>query len=348
MPLADLAARVWYGTTTGSGAARAMLSPLSSLYAASIRRINARYDAFPPATGPIPALSIGNLTVGGTGKTPVSAWFAARFRAAGAHPAIVLRGYGGDEALVHRLLNPDVPVVADVERVRGVEHAALQGADLAILDDAFQHRRAARDADVVLLSADRWTGVVRLLPAGPFREPLRSLDRATLVVVTVKAANDAQVGAAVAAARAVTDAAVVTVDLRPASLVDVSAGAERATEAWRGAHVLAVSGIGDPGAFAAQLVRLGLHPTPLVFPDHHAFQVADVARIVQAAAGLDAIVCTLKDAVKLGPLWPGPARPLWYLSQSVVPRDGADALDVVIQTVLQARRNEPSSFDLPR
>ncbi|HYW49712.1 MAG TPA: tetraacyldisaccharide 4'-kinase, partial [Gemmatimonadaceae bacterium] len=105
MPLADVAERVWYGEGATARIARVLLSPASALYGAAIDRINARYDATAPTSGSIPAVSIGNLTVGGTGKTPVSAWFAGAFRAAGASPAIVLRGYGDDEIHVHRLLN---------------------------------------------------------------------------------------------------------------------------------------------------------------------------------------------------------------------------------------------------
>ncbi|MES3033131.1 MAG: tetraacyldisaccharide 4'-kinase [Gemmatimonadota bacterium] len=348
MPLADLAERLWYGDGAGARAARAMLSPLSALYGVAIARINAASDRTPMSPAPIAVVSIGNLTVGGTGKTPVSAWFASRLQAAGATPAIVLRGYGGDEVLVHRLLNPAVPVLADAKRTRGVQRAAQDGADVAILDDAFQHRRAARDADVVLVSADRWTGDVRLLPAGPFREPLASLGRASLVIVTVKAAADAQVRATLAAVRGATSCPVACVDLAPTSFVNVATREERALSAWRGARVLAVSAIGDPAAFSAQLTRLGLDVTPRVFPDHHPFDAADVSRLVQAGEPMDAVICTLKDAVKLGSQWPGSARSLWYLSQSVVPRDGADALDVLVRSVLQARRNGPTFPDLSR
>lgn len=348
MPLADLAERVWYGDSAGVRFVRAVLSPFSVLYGGAIARINAASDRSPPAPGPIAVLSIGNLTVGGTGKTPVSAWFAARLRAAGASPAIVLRGYGDDEVLVHRLLNPDVAVLADAERARGVQRAAQGGADIAILDDAFQHRRAARDADVVLVSADRWTGAVRLLPAGPFREPLDSLQRASLVIVTVKAASEATVRETVRAIRAATAAPVTSVDLAPTAFVNVITHEEQPLSAWRGRRVLTVSAIGDPGAFAAQLARLGVATEPRVFADHHPFDAADVSRLVQAAAGFDAVVCTLKDAVKLGPQWPGSACSLWYLSQSVVPRDGADALDALVRSVLQARRNGPTFPDLSR
>jgi tetraacyldisaccharide 4'-kinase len=200
----------------------------------------------------------------------------------------------------------------------------------------------------VLISADRWTGEVRLLPAGPYREPLRALRRATLVVVTVKAAREDRVRAAIHAIRAQTASTVVTVDLTPASFVAVGSHQASTVTEWRGRRALAVSGIGDPAAFSGQLSQLGLQVTPMVFPDHHAYDAATVARIASAAAGCEAVVCTLKDAVKLGALWPSSAVPLWYLSQSVVPRDGAEALDEVVRSVLQARRNSPLPADLSR
>ena len=356
MPLADVAASVWYGDALASRLARVALSPFSAAFGAIVARRNAGYANSPPAPGPIPSISIGNLTVGGTGKTPISAWFAQRFRDAGARPAIVMRGYGDDEVLVHRLLNPDVPVYGNADRTAGVLSAASHGADVAILDDAFQHHRAARVCDVVLVSADRWTGSVRLLPAGPFREPLHALRRAQLVIVTVKAAPEDRVVATERAIRAATNSTVVTVDLTAASfsVVKQSAGdpviaaQAMAPPAWRSDCVLAVSGIGDPLAFEQQLHRIGLRPSTLVFPDHFRYHAASVQRIVGAAAGMDAVVCTLKDAVKLGPLWPSSAIPLWYLSQSVVPRDGAEALDDVVRSVLEARRSSPSFPDPSR
>lgn len=341
MPLADVAESVWYGDTLAARVARAALSPLSAAFGVIVARIDAAALAHPAAPGPIPAISIGNLTVGGTGKTPVSAWFARRFVDAGATPAIVMRGYGADELLVHRLLNPGVPVYGEADRSAGVRHAAAHGADVAILDDAFQHRKAARVADVVLVSADRWTGDVRLLPAGPFREPMSALRRAQLVVLTVKAAPADRIRAAEKAIRAQTGSAVVTVDLTPASFVAVGSQETLGLEQWRGRRVLAVSGIGDPTAFHSQLERLGLVATVLSYPDHHSYDDASVTRILQSAVECDAVVCTLKDAVKLGPKWPSSAVPLWYLSQSVVPRDGAEALDGIVRSVLEARRGNP-------
>ena len=344
MPLTEFAESIWYGDGVPSRIARVALWPLSALYSAAIAQINMMAAMRKPAAGSIPSLSIGNLTVGGTGKTPMSAWFAARMHDQGASPAIVMRGYGDDEVLVHRLLNPDVPVFAGADRVKQVQLAAEAGSDVAILDDAFQHRQAHRVADVVLVSADRWSGAARLLPAGPFREPLKALRRATLSVVTVKAASDDRVRDAVRAIRTVTSSTVVTVDLIPASFVAVGDPTRQESLAdWRRRRVLAVSGIGDPTSFTAQLQRLGLVSTPMAFADHHKFDAASMRQIVDAATGFDAVVCTLKDAVKLAAVWPSSAVPVWYLSQSVVPRDGTEALDDVVRLVLAARRITPSS-----
>ena len=112
--------RLWYDDDMTARLARAMLSPPALLYEAIVRARTGLYDreALSITRSPIPVLSVGNLSVGGTGKTPIAAWAAARLRALGAHPSILLRGYGGDETLVHAALNPDVPVIADADRVR--------------------------------------------------------------------------------------------------------------------------------------------------------------------------------------------------------------------------------------
>src|SRR6185312_3859607 len=188
----NLVDRVWYGRDAVATATRTALLPFERLFGGIVGARDILYDAgwLPALETPIPAVSVGNLTVGGTGKTPISAWLAQGLAARGARPAIVLRGVGGDEPLVHRALNPTIPVVVGADRVAAVREAAAAGADIAVLDDAFQHRRVQRAADLVLISADRWTDDVRLLPAGPWREPLRAIRRATLVIVTRKAADD--------------------------------------------------------------------------------------------------------------------------------------------------------------
>ena len=286
----------------------------------------------------LPAISVGNLTVGGTGKTPVAAWVAARLIARDARPAIVMRGYGDDEPMVHERLNRSVPVVVSPDRVRGVERAVTLGADVVVLDDAFQHRRAAREADVVLISADRWGADSRLLPSGPWREPLSALRRASMVLVTRKAASRASGSAVADTIRhrfpgiPVGVAALTLQELRSAT-----GESTMPLEALAGARVLAVVAIGDPSAFLRQLTATGATVRAAVFPDHHAYTHAEVVRLASMMAAGEIAVCTLKDAVKLAPHWPREAPPLWYVSQSVKVEEGRDALDALLARALASR-----------
>ncbi|HJU68191.1 MAG TPA: tetraacyldisaccharide 4'-kinase [Gemmatimonadaceae bacterium] len=335
--------RVWWGTGLGARAARVALLPASILYRVASAIHAGLYRSGLRRARPLalPGISVGNLTVGGTGKTPVAAWIAALLARRGAHPAIVMRGYGDDEPLVHERLNPEVPVVVSADRVRGAERAATLGADIVVLDDAFQHRRAARTADLVLLSADRWASSPRVLPAGPWREPLSALRRASLVLVTRKAASPA-------AASAVADTIRhrfpgVPVGVAALTLQELRAATGESTmplEALAGARTLAIVAIGDPSAFLRQLAATDATVRAAVFPDHHAYTHAEVTRLASMMAAGEIAVCTLKDAVKLSPHWPREAPPLWYVSQSVMVEEGRDALDALITRVLAARSGQ--------
>ena len=147
---------LWWGAGPGARAARLALTPASLVFGAGVRLRNALYDRrlIRAHATRIPALSVGNITVGGTGKTPIASWLATQLQARGAHPAVVLRGYGDDEPLVHERLAPDIPVRVNANRLEAVARAADEGADVAVLDDGFQHRRVRRAADLVLVSAD--------------------------------------------------------------------------------------------------------------------------------------------------------------------------------------------------
>ena len=335
---------LWWGTGWGSRAARLALLPASLLYRIGTAVHGGLYRAGLRRARPLalPAISVGNLTVGGTGKTPIAAWIASTLVRRGAHPAIVMRGYGEDEPLVHERLNPDVPVVVSPDRVRGAERASTLGADIVVLDDAFQHRRAARNADLVLLSADRWVSSPRLLPSGPWREGLSALRRASMVLVTRKAASPA-------AASAVADTIRhrfpgIPVGVAALKLQELRAAAGESTmplEALAGARVLAIVGIGDPSAFLRQLAATDATVRAAVFPDHHAYTHAEVARLASMMAAGEIAVCTLKDAVKVIPHWPREAPPLWYVSQSVMVEEGRDALDALLTRVLAARPAQP-------
>ncbi|MEP6781874.1 MAG: tetraacyldisaccharide 4'-kinase, partial [Gemmatimonadaceae bacterium] len=351
--MSDFVQMVWEGEGISSKAMRAILSPASALFGAIVSRRNQKFDRALVAQNSavvrptlLPALSVGNLTVGGTGKTPVAAWCVQRLLKSGAKPSVVLRGYGDDEWRVHTLLNRNVPVIVAPDRLNGITLAKTGGSNCVVLDDAFQHRQSARAVDLVLVSADRWTGAARLLPSGPFREPLSSLQRATVVVITTKAATSEQVSAleqAVLAAAPKSEIAIMRLTLGSLHLaatlpkieadgsmkgqaVDTTGMLDRPNSWLAGRQIVAVSAIGDPSAFRMQLEAVGANVTVERFPDHHAFSASDAAKIARTAEGTDGVVCTLKDAVKLASIWPRVASPLWYVSQSVVVERGAAAL----------------------
>jgi tetraacyldisaccharide 4'-kinase len=359
--------RLWFSPDPLARASRAALLPLELAYGGVVALRGKLYDSGVLRTRPasIPAISVGNLTVGGTGKTPVAAWLVHELTRLGSSPAVVLRGYGDDETLVHRLLNSDATVIASADRAAGMERAAAGGCDVAVLDDAFQHRRAARTADVVLVSAERWSERRRLLPAGPWRERLSALARASLVVVTRKSATaDAAREVAARLTRAAAGLPLAIVHLAPRdlrSLVRPPAASEReytplASDslplgALAGRRVLAISAIGDPRAFEKQLSHLGARVTRSPFPDHHHFTPAEIARLSRIAtelaraegggADLPVVVCTLKDAVKLATRWPAEAPPLLYVSQRAEVESGRDALDALLTRTLAARHRQP-------
>jgi tetraacyldisaccharide 4'-kinase len=332
--LEDLARAVWYGEGFGALIARAALTPAEWLYGA-VSLIAGAARARGAGASAVPTVSVGNITVGGTGKTPMAAWVAAELRARGCAPAILLRGYGDDEPLVHAVLNPTVAVVANPSRRSGGAQAVAQGATALVLDDAFQHRQMPRDADIVLVSADLWHDVpVRLLPAGPFREPLLALRRASCIVVTRKSATVERAGQVVAQLqRAAGDVPIAVVHLAPHEMREWSSDGAEPLASLRGERVLAVSGIGAPDAFLAQLRAMGAAVAAATYADHHAYSTADVAHLTARARDGARVLCTLKDAVKLGPLWPADAPRLWYLTQSVIIETGASTLHALLDRV---------------
>lgn len=325
--------RIWAADAVGARA----LVPLSWLYGAATGVRNLLFDIGLLRTRPLglPVVSVGNLSVGGTGKTPVAAWVAAELRAMGAHPAVLLRGYGEDEPMVHARLNPDVPVVANPDRVAGAAAARAKGATVLVLDDAFQHRRARRDLDLVLIAAEQGTAR-RLLPAGPLREGRRALRRADLVIVTRKSASRAEAEAVAAEWTGFSGApGIVIVALQPGPLRPLDPeGASLPLDALRGKRILAISAIGAPGAFEAQLRSAGATVESAAFPDHHAFSDVDAVDLARRAGRLDLTVCTLKDAVKLGPRWPRQAPGVWYLSQAVEVESGGASLREALQRLV--------------
>lgn len=324
------------------GAGALALAPLSWLFGAVTAVRNAAFDHGLLRARPLglPSVSVGNLSVGGTGKTPMAAWVAQQFLARGLRAAILLRGYGADEPLVHELLTPGALVVADPDRVRGAAKAKALGAQVLVLDDAFQHRQAARDVDLVLVAAEQ-SGSRRLLPAGPFRESASALRRAHALVVTRKRASADEARAVAAEWRAANPSAVVAIAaLAAGDLVGVGTGERRPLTVLRDAEVLAVSAIGLPAAFEGQLAQLGARVRSAAYADHHAFTDADIAEMaaLARAGGAAWVVCTLKDAVKLEGRWPRQGPALWYLSQAVAIESGAGELQDLLGRTVEITR----------
>jgi tetraacyldisaccharide 4'-kinase len=338
--------RIWFGEAAGARAARAILMPAERIFAGVSGLRTLLYDAgwVKGRSASIPVVSVGNINVGGSGKTPIAAWIARWLRDHGGHPAIVMRGYGEDEPLVHRTVNPDIPVATGADRAAAVNEAARSGADIAVLDDGFQHRQLERDVDLVVISADQWTDEIRLLPAGPWREPLSAVRRADLVIVTRKAASERQVDRVnEAIAREAARVPRMSVHLAPDELIRVDGTERTPVSALRGEQVTVVAAIGDPPAFFRQIAAhaFGIHPMP--FRDHHDFTGADVSRIVDESRGSARVISTLKDAVKLRESWPRGAPALWYVTQRVEVERGVGGLEQLLEGALRAR-STPHSF----
>ncbi len=322
--LEPLARRIWAGEAGLLGDAVSLgLLPLSLAYGAVVRARNAAYDRgwLRARRVGAPVISVGNLLVGGTGKTPVSAWVARLLADAGHRPALAARGYGEDELSLHRRWNPDVPVVSGADRAQVAAGAASEGRSAIVLDDGFQHRRLARDLDLVLLPVEGpWE--VRLLPRGPYREPLSALERADRAVLTRRTGSE-------------DDAANAEGELRrrfPELPVDrirlgVRDWANLAGEPSEGpgGPALVVTGIARPRAAAEMVARAtGAAVELAAFPDHHGFTRADVARI-RERAGTRTVVTTEKDAVRLAPFADELSGAL-VLRLEVAPESGDDAL----------------------
>ncbi len=310
------------GGGAAGGLARALLLPAEGLFRLAVAARGWGYAAgvLPTARAPVPVLSVGNLAVGGAGKTPVVGWIVDELIARGCRPAVLHGGYAPDEPALHRQWHPDVPVVAERDRVAGAERAVAAGADVLVLDDGFQHRRLARDADVVLVAAETWTPRPRLLPRGAWREPLAALDRADLVVVTRRTASAASAARVAAALRTrlgrrpsarARDRDVVVVALEPGPWRDRSGDTSPPPSG-----ALAVAGVAAPDLFFRNAAAAGAEPGgTLAFPDHHAYTPADAALIRERAGG-GPVMTTGKDAVKLAPL--APDLDLRILEQRVV------------------------------
>jgi tetraacyldisaccharide 4'-kinase len=293
---------------------------------------------------PVPVVSVGNLTAGGTGKTPCVEYVADFYRRRDVRVAILSRGYGAahgpnDEALVLEENLPDVPHLQGPDRVALTRTAVAElESEVLVLDDGFQHRRLARDLDLVLVDATCPWGHGHLLPRGLLREPPSGLRRAHAVVLTRcdQVAPPDLEALKRQVARLAPGLPLVGSVHRPTGLVNGAAQAP--LDLLREAPVAAFCGIGNPESFRRTLEGLGAGVVDFrTYPDHHPYTRADVDALRAWAAGLpvDFVLTTQKDLVKLRLDRLGP-RPLWALRVRLGPGAGRDALDGLLEGVLPA------------
>ncbi len=299
------------------GRLRSLLVPLSWGYGALIGARNFFYDKGMLTIERIgtPVVSVGNITTGGTGKTPLVEHLARRLMAAGRTPAILSRGYGrntrgtlvvsdgqevqatpdrgGDEPVLLARKLRGCAVVVDERRARGAR--VLEETfhpDVIVLDDGFQHRALHRDLDIVIIDDGESGPAGRMLPAGNLREPLGALRRAGLVIVNRRETGKTPMRAS----------GRVVMSHRLKRFVEPATGAEVPGDAIRETSCIAFCGIGNPASFHRTLLGTGIRPEDLlVFPDHHRFTDADLSRLDEASDvnGARYIVTTEKDAVRL-------------------------------------------------
>jgi len=297
--------RLWYGPRWMS----VPLWPLAWLFRAvvAIRGLLYRSGLLRVRRVAAPVVVAGNITVGGTGKTPLAGWLARQLTLRGHRVGVVLRGYGGrstagvqvvtaesdarevgDEALLHALRGPHV-VVAGADRVAAARRAVAEGAEIVVCDDGLQHLRLARDYEVAVVDAVRGLGNGQLLPAGPLREPPSRLESVDAVLFT-------QRGQPVQPAVSVRRPFSVAARLSLGDAVNVRTGARRTLDTFHDRTVFAVAGIGHPQAFFDALRAAGLHFEAHPLADHAAL---DPARLPFPADAM--VLMTEKDAVKCRP-----------------------------------------------
>ncbi|HKI98625.1 MAG TPA: tetraacyldisaccharide 4'-kinase [bacterium] len=334
-----------------------LLAVLAGVYGAltALRRLAYRRGWLRQARASCPVLSVGNLTAGGSGKTPLVDWLLRAARQAGCRPVAISRGYRnrtrsdvlrvraaegpapdpvamGDEPALLARRNPEVPVYVARRRTLAARLAALvDRPGLIVLDDGFQHLRLARDLDVVLIDAQQGLGNGWLLPLGPLREPLRAARRAHAVLITKAAPGEAEALRGRIATALGPAVPVFTCDYRPARLRRLDGNAELPPEALHGAEVRLLCGIARPQSFVhsvealgARVMGLEAHEDHYAWPDDACAALGAALAADSAAAGAPRWLTTEKDAVKLTGR-AQPAERLWVLELEVVPDPAAQA-----------------------
>lgn len=309
-----------------------ILSALSLLYCSAwyARRAWYRFPWSGKKTLPCTVISVGNITLGGTGKTPTVIDIAGLLLQKGKRPVVISRGYGRqDESLISivsdgRMVQHDpirngdepvliadrlagVPVVVGADRYQASLIALREfHPDVVVLDDGFQHIRLRRTIDIVLVDAAEPFGNGKLFPAGLLREPLTALKRAHAVLIT-RAGRERELSSLKETLRRYTAAGIFTSSHVPLDLVNLATNETRPLSSLRGTTVFAFSGIARPASFLSLLESLGaVVKSSCAYPDHYVYEKNDLANIFRQAADeqVNMIVTTEKDGVRLRSLHP--------------------------------------------
>lgn len=326
--------------------------PLEPVYRAVVARRNRAFDTgrrvFRP---PVPVLSVGNLSVGGTGKTPMVMRLIEVLRAAGHTPMVAMRGYRArpgqpsDEQAEYLARFPGLAIVAQPDRAAGILaalRAAPSSADCIILDDGFQHRFVARDLDIVLIDATRSPTTDRCLPAGWLREPIESLGRAQVAVLThAESVGPAALNTLEAALLGINPRLVVARASHAWTSLVSDAGALPVS--WlSGKRIVVACGVGHPAPIFAQARAAGADVVhECAFPDHHRWAVADLRSLAARQPAADALLVTAKDWVKVAPLAGSLALP-WPIVRPVLSLHFDAGEPALITRVLEAVTLPPS------
>ena len=353
-----LSAEAWHDTVSGQRRGlkgwvfRRSLGGISVPYGLGVRVRNLLFDAGWKKShrASVPIISVGNLTLGGTGKTPCVEYIARLLRQHDQQVAILSRGYGAeggrnDEAMLLEENLPDVPHLQGRDRVALAATAVEElESDVLVLDDGFQHRRLHRDLDIVLIDASNPWGFNRMFPRGALREPVSGLKRAGLVMITrVDRADDTAIQEIRRRVARYTDATIALTVHEPIALL-TGDGSTEPIESLRGATVAAFAGIGNPDAFRRTLETAGATVVEFrVFPDHHGYTRADVDDLIRWASSQPAetlIATTQKDMVKLRIAMLGD-RPLRAVRIGLKFLEGRDAFDAKVLESLTLKHDEP-------
>lgn len=291
---------------------RFLLRAASVPYSIAVRIRNRLIDLRPGSvqSAGVPVISVGNLTTGGTGKTPVVALLVDELAKRSLHPGIVSRGYrslsdeGNDEKRVLATLCPNAPHVQNSDRVAAARECVSHfDAGVLVADDGFQHRRLARDLDIVLVDALNPWGHNFVLPRGILREPMSGLRRADVVILTradqVSPKRRDEIWSQTR--RWCEVSGEVEVCFEPDELIDLAGNRTPISEAGPDEKVVAFCGIGNPGGFRRTLEAAGFQVKELIeFPDHHHFSPSDIeAAAAKARQTGCSLITTLKDLVKI-------------------------------------------------